>query len=92
MVAYGETRAVMKELGLRPSWTNATLVAEALERGVEVSAVEYKPRIVFRHQGEVHRWQGGRTTLNSPLARVIGLYKDLQSRMFLNLDPPMRRG
>jgi D-alanine-D-alanine ligase-like ATP-grasp enzyme len=84
MVDYREARDHLRKQGLPFGPGNSALVVEALQRGVEVAAVRSKPRILFRHNGKEHRWQNGHTTLNSPLARKIASFKDLQSRMFLN--------
>lgn len=84
MAYYDQARELMAELGLNRSWTDATLVAEALKRDVKVTAVKLRPRLVFHFGDAKFRWQGGRTTLNSPLAITIARYKDLQSRLFLN--------
>jgi D-alanine-D-alanine ligase-like ATP-grasp enzyme len=84
MADYQEARKTLSELGFPRHWGNIAVVHEALRRGVEVSKADRRPRIAFRHGGEEHRWQSGWTTLNSPLARKIGRFKDLQSRIFLN--------
>lgn len=84
MADYREARALVRELGLRHSWTNTPLVREALNRGVEVTTAARRPRIIFRHGGVSYRWDNGLTNLNSPLARRIGNFKDVQSRIFRN--------
>lgn len=84
MADYREAREHLAGLGFRTHWGNIALVHEAIGRGVEVTRAEKRPRIAFRHDGEEHRYQSGVNTLNSPLSRKIGRFKDLQSRIFLN--------
>lgn len=56
MADYRETRALMKDFGLRGHWGNAALIREALNRGVAVSVAKRRPRIVFSHGGQEYRW------------------------------------
>lgn len=84
MAGYREARAILTDLGLRRSLANVTMVTEALRRGVDVSRGVGKPPISFRHGGQEYRFSNGSTTLNSDVARMIGRYKDVQSRVLLN--------
>lgn len=87
MDEYSGAQSALAKLGLKSSkshWSNTLVVAEALNRGIEVSAVKRHPRIVLRHGTRRYRWSRGRTTFNTPLARTLGQYKDVQSRLFLN--------
>lgn len=84
MADYSEAREKMNSLGLLPSWSNRTMVAEALSRGVEIERSLGGRQIKFSHDGTEHSWRNGTTTLNSQLAKTIGRFKDLQSRIFLN--------
>ena len=84
MAEYSEARELGKALGIRRSWTNLTIIAEALKRGIAVTAEQEKPRIALTHNGITHRWGNGRNSLNSELSRRIGWYKDVQSRLFRN--------
>lgn len=84
MATYREARKLMQDLGLPPSWANAAMVDEALKRGVTVKAMDKNPRILFARGGQRYRWNNGSTTFNTQLARTIGRFKDLQSRIFLD--------
>lgn len=81
---YAAAEQRLKDLDMRPNWTNAVVIAEALKRGVWVEKDPRKGSLLFTYEGQDHRWQGGQTTLNSPLANTVAQYKDVSSRLLRN--------
>lgn len=79
---YPETRRRMKELGLQvPMWNNQVVVAEALARGIEVSATPPGKRVRLAHAGRSHFWLMGRSSLNTRLAGRAAVQKEVFSRL-----------
>ncbi|WBL19773.1 hypothetical protein [Citricoccus sp. NR2] len=52
MTKFDEARVLLRELDLPVTNINAFMVAEALERRIEVGAMPRRPRIVFMHGSE----------------------------------------
>lgn len=69
-IGYGNTFA-----------SNVILVREALERGITVSKSERFNDIQLEFHGRVHRWRGGRNTLNGALAKRVTRYRDVTSAL-----------
>lgn len=70
--------------------TNLVLVAEALERNLEVKRTPSGRSIEIQHQGRSRYWKGGTTNHNSHLAKKIVHYKDVCNRHLRNhgVDAP----
>lgn len=89
---YHEARELRKRLGAGPkslqSISQTVMVAEALKRGVSVDRRPGQPGLRFSHGAENHVWRGTSSSLNTPLARQLTSFKDLQSRLFLNHGIP----
>lgn len=79
---YTEVRRRMEELGLKvPMWNNQVVVAEALARGIEVSASPPGKRVRLAHAGRSHFWLMGRSSLNTRLAGRAAVQKEVFSRL-----------
>lgn len=84
----GPAQRFMRSIGLQSRrYTNAVVVAEALERGVTVTHSKKKAqRVVLSFEGKRFTWSGGGTNLNLPSARRLVSYKEVTSRLLLNRD------
>lgn len=66
------------------TYTNLVLVAEALERNLEVKTTPSRRSIEVRQQGRSRYWKGGTTNHNSHLAKKIVHFKDVCNRHLRN--------
>lgn len=66
------------------TYTNIVLVAEALERNLEVKSTPSGRSIEVRHQGRSRYWKGGTNNHNTRLAKQIVHFKDVCNRHLRN--------
>lgn len=81
MDRHEKARKHLKKLGFgTKSFSNLVLVAEALERGVEVGVSRSGRRIALRKESRNRYWKAGASNLNSKLAIRMTHRKDVCSR------------
>lgn len=73
----------LQQLGVRKGvdlWTNAVMVAEAMNRGLDLQAGERQQLIISQGQRQFS-WMDGASNLNSVLARRCARQKEVTSRL-----------
>lgn len=80
--SYRAARKHMRDIGIKaPYWNNMVIVAEALDRGIDVSTIRSGRRMVLKHGGKKHFWLLGRSSLNTKLAIKCTELKEVTSSL-----------